>query len=469
MAARENQGLQIALIVFVMLTIILIVTTYLFFSSYSEEREKGKALAAAKSTADSAAAKAVEEFDRVKNVLGAAQTDKIEAIEEAAAVDMKMHGEGLPEAQRNYKALVARLVDEVRKYEAANSQLTAQAEELKNKLAEQEKAAEGQVAQYKSQAGETASDLEGERSKFNDDRGRITQQMQEIQTKAETTQQQSEKVAKDSGERIAALSKELEQSELLRRDMQNKEERERKASEYPDGKVTRVSQRARRVWLDVGTADGLKTQTTFVVVAPEDGNPNTAEPKGTLEVVRLTDTHQAEARIVDDDLANPIMPGDNVFSVVWEAGQREHFALAGMLDIDSDGGDDRVRVKDLIALNGGIVDAEVGADGVKNGDLSIHTKYLVEGERPDAESKDLDGWSAIHTEADRLGVKTIDLADFLRYMGYTKEQSAVQVGKFAEPSEFKPRLPEGVQRIVPGSRPPVDMRKPRGEVPRVPY
>ena len=34
MAARENQGLQIALIIFVMLTIILSVTTFLFYRNF---------------------------------------------------------------------------------------------------------------------------------------------------------------------------------------------------------------------------------------------------------------------------------------------------------------------------------------------------------------------------------------------------------------------------------------------------
>ena len=36
MASSENQGLQIALIIFVMLTIILSVTTFLFFREYEE-------------------------------------------------------------------------------------------------------------------------------------------------------------------------------------------------------------------------------------------------------------------------------------------------------------------------------------------------------------------------------------------------------------------------------------------------
>ena len=42
--ARENQGLQIALIVFVMLTLILGVTTFVFYRQW--DQEKGKAVAA---------------------------------------------------------------------------------------------------------------------------------------------------------------------------------------------------------------------------------------------------------------------------------------------------------------------------------------------------------------------------------------------------------------------------------------
>ena len=42
--ARENQGLQIALIIFVILTIILGVTTFLFFRQYEEATAKAEDL-----------------------------------------------------------------------------------------------------------------------------------------------------------------------------------------------------------------------------------------------------------------------------------------------------------------------------------------------------------------------------------------------------------------------------------------
>ena len=72
MAARENQGLQIALIIFVMLTIVLIVTTYLFFSNYSDQRDKAKALAQDNSDKDTKMRQAIAETDDLKNLVGAA-------------------------------------------------------------------------------------------------------------------------------------------------------------------------------------------------------------------------------------------------------------------------------------------------------------------------------------------------------------------------------------------------------------
>ena len=71
MAARENQGLQIALIIFVILTIILIVTTYMFFSSSQKEKEANKALASDNSNKDNQAREAARESEALKNTLGA--------------------------------------------------------------------------------------------------------------------------------------------------------------------------------------------------------------------------------------------------------------------------------------------------------------------------------------------------------------------------------------------------------------
>ena len=81
MAARENQGLQIALIIFVMLTIILIVTTYFFFSSFQQERDKSKALTADNAKQDQRGRTApTTRATPIKAAIGAASTDNKEAV-----------------------------------------------------------------------------------------------------------------------------------------------------------------------------------------------------------------------------------------------------------------------------------------------------------------------------------------------------------------------------------------------------
>jgi hypothetical protein len=352
----------------------------------------------------------------------------------------------------------------LRKAEATNADLAAKVQELNDKLATNGEAAKAEVAQYTEKLTQAAADLEKERKAFGDDRAEITQQKEQQAANFGTARQQDVQTLKQSGDQVAALTSQLARSEKLLDDLRNKESRAEKANEYPDGKVTRVSQRSRLVWLNVGPADGLRRQTSFVIVAPEDGNPIASVPKGLIEVVRLTDSHEAEARIVEDDLSNPIMPGDNIFSIAWEAGRPEHFALAGKMDIDGDGTSDLQRIRDLISLSGGIVDAEVTNDGTRSGQMTINTKYLVLGDRPDERSKDLDAYSTITDEAETLGIKSIDLAEFIKYMGYKDEHKTVTLGRFAKPSDFKPRLPDDVQRVIPGSTTPKDLRKSRSSM-----
>ena len=382
MAARENQGLQIALIIFVMLTIVLIVTTYMFFRSFSDERDKAKALTQQNSDMDSKMREAIDESSNYKALITSAQDESLDALREASKKELETLGEGLPESEQNYRGLVNRMAANLRKAEATNAELAAKVQELNDQLKTNGEAAQAQANQYTDQLTKTAADLENERKTFGADRSRITAEKEKQAASFTAARTQDVQFLQKSKEQMAAMTGELARTEKLLDDLRNKEARQQKANEYPDGKVTRVSQRSRSVWLDVGRADGLRRQTSFVVVAPEDGNPIESEPKGRIEVIKLTGAHQAEARIVEDDLSNPIMPGDNVFSVVWDAGRPEHFALAGVMDIDGDGEGDSGRIRDLIALSGGIVDAEVTDDGTRSGQMSINTKYLVLGRTP---------------------------------------------------------------------------------------
>ena len=157
-----------------------------------------------------------------------------------------------------------------------------------------------------------------------------------------------DELSKKSDEQIASLKTDNAKVKKLLDDLHAKDADSAKRNEVPDGKIVTVNQRTRLVWINRGSADGLRRQTSFSVFDADDSNPLEATLKGKIEVVRMINDHMAEARIVEDDLSNPMMSGDPIFSPSWEPGRPEHFALAGFMDIDDDGQSDRQRIRDLI-------------------------------------------------------------------------------------------------------------------------
>ena len=114
------------------------------------------------------------------------------------------------------------------------------------------------------------------------------------------------------------------------------------------------------VWIDVGRADGLLRQTTFSVYDHDENGVSTATPKARIEVIALGD-RLSEARILEDTPANPIISGDVIHTPAWSPGQRVHFALAMKMDINKDRIDDYEMIKNIIQMNGGVIDAELQA------------------------------------------------------------------------------------------------------------
>ncbi|HEX3726871.1 MAG TPA: hypothetical protein VHV08_11540, partial [Pirellulales bacterium] len=96
MAARENQGLQIALIIFVILTIILIVSTFLLFRSYQDAQEKIKAITSDNDAKSKAAQLANAESEQYKSMIGAASTDKVEAVQDSTKKDIEKYSKNTP-------------------------------------------------------------------------------------------------------------------------------------------------------------------------------------------------------------------------------------------------------------------------------------------------------------------------------------------------------------------------------------
>ena len=205
--------------------------------------------------------------------------------------------------------------------------------------------------------------------------------------------------------------------------------------EIPDGQVTWVSQQGREAYINLGRADALRRQVTFSVYDMDANGITSGKKKGSIEILEVEGDHQARARITDDDVENPIVKGDVIYSPVWEAGNPIRFALSGFMDVDGDGYSDRELIKRLIAVNGGVIDAEVTDDGDLEGKISIRTRFLVVGDNV-AETGGDPKLSAAHQamlrDAGIKGLTQISVDRLLSDLGYQRVAKSVALGQLDE-------------------------------------
>ncbi len=237
--------------------------------------------------------------------------------------------------------------------------------------------------------------------------------------------------------------------------------------EKPDGFVRYVDMTSGTVTINLGSQDGLRERTTFSVYRRNnDGvaRQGSEDIKAQIEVVRIRDAHQAEAKILNDDIYNPISKGDPIYTPLWSPGMEELFAVVGRIDLDRDGIEDRQQFHDLVSDAGAKLNHEVLDDGTRvrylsypqksvewsDGDpiLDSSTKYLIIADIPDAalavqdeerEQRTLISTqlTAMRAEARRLGIEEINLSDFLSYAGYKPQRRLYLPGQTKGPFPLK--------------------------------
>src|SRR5271157_1939672 len=144
----------------------------------------------------------------------------------------------------------------------------------------------------------------------------------------------------------------------------------------------------------------------------------------------------AQARILEDKLADPILAGDKVFTPLWSPGQQNHFALAGIMNLDGDGRKQVGVVLGKIRESGGEVDCWLDEQGHKQGQFTADTRFLVKGDAPDKSSAEfIKNNGAIISEAERYQVHTMTLSDFKQQMNYQKSSSVEHFGSGASTSD----------------------------------
>jgi hypothetical protein len=310
------------------------------------------------------------------------------------------------------------------------------------------------------------SDLQKERAEFEKQLDALKSKVAQAEKKHAESRAKLKKQNDDLSNKLATATENLDRLQKSKKQTDEKLARLQVTTfEQPDGKITYVNQGSKFVYLNLGRNDALQRQATFSVYDIDENNLARSEPKGSIEVTRLLGDHTAEARILNDTVTDPIISGDVIYSPVWQKGKPVRFVLAGFLDVDGDGKHDKELLQNLIALNGGVIDAQVDNKGNRTGKISIETRYVVVGKRPNATSDEtkLREFTKVRKEAESYGATEISLGRFLNDMGYQGVGRTIALGENARESDFRTkRTQKGTGRFRP-RKPPKRLIEPVAE------
>ena len=426
--ARENQGLKGALIVFVLLTIVFAVVTAILFSGQTELKQKAETNQKRATEQENAARKAISEMEELKKMMGYDANDPLETVQKGFNEDMQRYAANFPEETRKYRQTIERQATILAE---KNTELKKSADDfasLQAKYDDLHKVTQGENQKFADAANEAQQDRQSELDKFKTDRERLEGQQEQLNTTLQQVRQEQDTAVAQINTKLEETNKELDSVSSKYKTVKGQIDDLKR--EKPDeflGAVSWVNQRSGMVWVNLGRADALRPQTCFSVYDTGASETSEVTKKASIIVTQILGEHLAEAKILEDKSINPILPGDKIFTPIWSLGEKRHFALAGVADLDGDGEDDRDRLYSIIELNGGVVDAPVDKTGKRQGKMTLNTRYLILGETPGITSSPelLKDYTDATREANRLNVETITLRKFLEMVGWKHEAKVV--------------------------------------------
>jgi hypothetical protein len=205
----------------------------------------------------------------------------------------------------------------------------------------------------------------------------------------------------------------------------------------PDGEIILVDEASGVVRVNLGSEDRVYQGLTFSVYDSGAAIPRDGKPKAQVEVFAV-DQRASAARVLSSERKNPILTGDMIANLIWDAGKENQFVVTGEFDLNGDGTADYDairRIGDLIRKWGGAVADEVTA----------RTDYVILGEEPnvppeptleqlavdpmardkyDTARRMNEQYNQIRQRAEALWVPIFNYDRFLHFTGY-----ASRVGK----------------------------------------
>ena len=435
--ARESQGLQVLLIVFVMLSVVLGVSLYLYVKKADETAKAEVAAVGREKEAKEATAKMQQERDVLKTLIGFPERTT-EDIRKQFAEDMATYGNEKSDTDKPlfdqstlaYSRLLASMnkviLDRTDELIRSRELAVDMDKKFKNREAgkdDQIKAFSTGVDELRKVVTGVTNDISEKMKTTQDESQRMNDEVQRIKKDATAATTQAADLEKKATQAVKEKEDEVRRMAIVL----NKDKKQ--DMDVPSGEITWVSLPNNTVWINRGRADALQRQTKFTVYSSDSTDTAKAVKKGTVEVTKIEGDHSAQCRIVEDKIADPIMAGDKVFTPFWSPGQQNHFALTGIMNLDGDGRNQLNVVRGLINQNSGTVDCWLDEQGHKQGQITVNTRYIVVGDAPDKSSQDfIKNHGDILRDAERYHIPIMKLGDFKQQMGYQKTSSVEHFG-----------------------------------------
>jgi hypothetical protein len=469
--AESKQGLIITLVGFVLLSIILGVTTYY---GYAEQDALRKAATDAKNEA--ASAKKNRDWYKyvalkLKEYTG--DLTKQETEELSVAPGKGTPGEDQPAYNSLFTDLQSRLAKDATTVEPYRQRVARLEEELRNRetslqaernnLKKEREDHQRLMAVREAELKEAKNDFEkaqaanvAARQKFEQDLlarlqefGDMSQELEKVKKKAATDVQTLQRLDKTRQGEIGDLETALDKArkQLIPPDLQK--------FSSPKGKILRVDPSG-QAWINLGSADHIRTQQglTFSIFGAGIGGRGTTVRKGALEVVDVRGPHLSLAKITEtvNPGSTPIQTGDLLVNPAWSPTMQGHVAIAGLIDLAGDGRDHSEELMRALRDQNVVIDAYVDLkDATIKGKMTFKTDYLILGEQPEfnastliregdtrfeRKTEILSKIADMQTEAKRLGTTVVPLRRFVALTGYQIPQGARSTSGFSYDSRI---------------------------------
>jgi hypothetical protein len=481
--ADSKQGLIITLVIFVLLSIILAVTTFYGFDGQNALLKEKQDAVAAKDSITKERDK--EKFQKAlaKEVLGVAGKEDKDTLSgligqykeqpefKNIMEDPKMKALRWDNAQNKPAESMAdrdaKLTSQVNNLQQQLDKEKANLKRAKDDYEAQQAALDAQLKKFQSDYNKlNAAHVELQQKKSQEYRDALDQ-LAERDKKIEELTKGMANLTDDKDKEIRRIKTERDQLDVTRKKLQDKLPGAQVLDfEQPKGKIVRLSRGGQTggganpripfnptagssqeqdltvAYINLGSADNLKPGVTFSVYGVTPGGKTNKVRKGSIEVARVVGDHLSAARVMEvaDPGRQPLMTGDLLYNPAWSPNLREHVAIAGLIDLTGSGKDQTQDLIRELEKQGVVVDAYLDfKDLAVKGKMNWDTNYLVIGEMPEFRATEkigegdvrterkkeiLNKMSEMQDEAKKYGIQVLPLRRFLSLIGYKVPRSA---------------------------------------------